>query len=224
MSSARKNRFRLSFEIWSRNESAGRRGRGSVLSRRRRGKSSSSAAVASARRGKRQRPANKLQSPGTGEVHHVCQSVLRAASYTHPPQGRPAQAGSLGSLAVWPVNQPAWPSPSALSRAYNYGTVCCQVLQDGWPRPSPDPFGPSETNLPCMSSHPVEAGALLGQELGEVLRTGGACRDVITIAGSACSDRYLVPSVLVSAACCTCRWRILSSASGIIPQGAMKSK
>lgn len=50
-----------------------------------------------------------------------------------------------------------------------------------------------------MSSHPAEAGGLLGQELGEVLQTGGACRDVITIAGSACSDRYLVPSVLVSA-------------------------
>lgn len=70
----------------------------------------------------------------------------------------------------------------------------------------------------------LKLGGLLGQELGEVLRTGGACRDVITIAGSACSDRFLVPSVLVSAACCTCRWRILSSASGIIPQGAMKSK
>lgn len=105
-------------------------------------------------KGKSRRPANKLQSPGTGEVHHVCQSILTSASYTHPPQGVPAQAGPLGSLPCGPLT-----SPSALARAYYYGTVCCQVLLDGWLRPSPDPYGPSETNLPCMSSHPVEAGA-----------------------------------------------------------------
>lgn len=186
-------------------------------------------------KGKRRRPANKLQSPGTGEVHHVCQSVLRTASYTHPPQGRPAgqhRPGPLGSLAVWPVDhlQPAHqPFPALIF----YGTVRCQVLLDGWTRPSPDPYGPSETNLPCACPATLlELGLLelLGREPGEDLRTGGACRDVIIIimAGSACSNRYLVPSVcwcwcLLHAAR-HCKWGVLASANGIIPQRAMKSK
>lgn len=68
---------------------------------------------------------------------------------------------------------------------------------------------------------------LLGRELGEHLRVGGACRDVIIImAGCACSNRYLVPSVcwcLLHTAR-YCKWRNLFSANGIIPQGAMESK
>lgn len=128
----------------------------------------------------------------------------QSSELRHTPTRHRAEEANTGPFVGVACRVARWPaSPSALSRAYFYGTVCCQVLLDGWLRPSPDPYGPSETNLPCMSSHPVEAGAAWGKGSREDMRTGGACRSVIILAGSACSDRYLVPSVLVSAAFCT---------------------
>jgi hypothetical protein len=147
---------------------------------------------------------------------------LTSASYTHPPQGVPAQAGPLGSLPCCPST-----SPSALSRAYFYGTVCCQVLLDGWLRPSPDPYGPSETNLPCISSHPVEAGAA---GAAGARAKGGTCAAADWGSLSQCDNigwqciLQSVPSAVCAVVCCI--WHGAADgefsfcSSGIIPQWA----
>lgn len=158
--------------------------------------------------GKRQRSANKLQSPGTGEVHHVCQSVLRSASYTHPPEGRPTQANTGQSAGVT-CRVARRPSPSALSRAYYYGTVCSARFcwMAGCDRVQIRTAHLKPISRACPATL-LKLGGCWGKSL-ENMRTGGACRNVIILAGSACSHRYLVPSVLgrlvsaVSAACCT---------------------
>lgn len=124
--------------------------------------------------------------------------------------GQQASTGPvpLGSLAVWPGDQPAHqPFPALIIMAPFAARFCWMAGRDRVQIRTAHlkPISRLHVQPPCWSWGVLGLLGLLGRELGEGLRTGGACRDVIIImAGGACSNRY--PSavcVLVSAARCT---------------------
>lgn len=123
------------------------------------------------------------------------------------------------------VRQPAHQPFPALIFMVPFAARFCWMA--GWLRPSPDPYGPCETNLPCMSSHPVEAGAA-GAAGARAL--GGTCVAADWGSLSQCDNigwqciLQSVPSAVCAVVCCI--WHGAADgefsfcSSGIIPQWA----